>query len=191
MAKIFVYGERLVGSALGFLSVDGGTEIKIPRKGNDVSAYEHPISAGRHDICLYTNAKASRALNSFTEAAGGGQAVVGCSFEHEVTLGEDDVLVLHIVEKVTKTYIEYKIIGEEEYRALKNNLMAFIVTTGDSETGEKSKWTTFLLCLFLGGLGIHKFYEGKKGMGILYLFTFGLCGIGVIVDLIKIASRAQ
>lgn len=48
----------------------------------------------------------------------------------------------------------------------------------------RDKWVAFLLCLFLGFFGIHKFYEGKIGMGILYIFTFGLFGIGWIVDLI-------
>lgn len=41
------------------------------------------------------------------------------------------------------------------------------------------------LCLFLGWLGAHKFYEGKTGMGILYLFTFGLFGFGWVIDAIK------
>ncbi len=48
----------------------------------------------------------------------------------------------------------------------------------------KNKWVSFFLCLFLGYIGAHKFYEGKVGMGILYLFTFGLCGIGWFVDCI-------
>ena len=48
----------------------------------------------------------------------------------------------------------------------------------------KNKWLALLLCLFLGVIGGHKFYEGKAGMGILYFFTAGLFGIGVIVDLI-------
>ncbi len=53
----------------------------------------------------------------------------------------------------------------------------------------KDKWTAFLLCLFLGVLGIHKFYEEKVGMGILYLFTGGLFGIGWLIDLISIAMK--
>lgn len=48
----------------------------------------------------------------------------------------------------------------------------------------KNKWISFLLCLFLGILGIHKFYEGKVLFGILYILTGGIFGIGVIVDLI-------
>ena len=46
----------------------------------------------------------------------------------------------------------------------------------------KNKWVALALCFFLGFLGAHKFYEGKVGMGILYLFTCGLFGIGVLVD---------
>lgn len=48
----------------------------------------------------------------------------------------------------------------------------------------KSRWTAFFLCFFLGYLGAHKFYVGKTGMGILYLCTAGLCGIGWLVDTI-------
>ena len=51
----------------------------------------------------------------------------------------------------------------------------------------KSKWTAFILCFFLGWLGVHKFYVGKVGMGILYLFTCGLFGFGWLIDLILIA----
>lgn len=54
---------------------------------------------------------------------------------------------------------------------------------------EKNKWVALLLCIFLGGFGGHKFYEGKIGMGILYLFTLGLCGIGVIVDFIMLLLK--
>lgn len=43
-----------------------------------------------------------------------------------------------------------------------------------------------LLSFFLGGLGIHKFYMGKTGYGILYLLTCGLMGIGTIVDFIQL-----
>ena len=53
----------------------------------------------------------------------------------------------------------------------------------------KNKWVAFFLCLFLGMFGAHKFYEGKAGMGILYLFTFGLFGIGWFVDCIILLCK--
>lgn len=52
----------------------------------------------------------------------------------------------------------------------------------------KSKGTAALLCFFLGVLGVHRFYVGKIGTGILYLFTGGLFGLGMIVDLILILA---
>lgn len=43
-----------------------------------------------------------------------------------------------------------------------------------------------LLCFFLGCLGVHRFYVGKIGTGLLQLVTFGGLGIWALVDLIMI-----
>lgn len=48
----------------------------------------------------------------------------------------------------------------------------------------KNKWTSFFLCLFLGSFGAHKFYENRILLGIVYIFTGGIFGIGTVVDLI-------
>lgn len=53
----------------------------------------------------------------------------------------------------------------------------------------RSKWVAIALCVFLGVLGGHKFYERKYLMGILYLFTGGLLGVGVVYDLIKLIFK--
>lgn len=52
-----------------------------------------------------------------------------------------------------------------------------------------NKWTIFILCLFLGPFGIHKFYQGKIGIGILYFFTCGIFLIGWVIDLISILFK--
>ncbi|MCQ2426332.1 MAG: TM2 domain-containing protein [Lachnospiraceae bacterium] len=52
-----------------------------------------------------------------------------------------------------------------------------------------NKWVAFVLCLLLGYFGAHKFYEGKAGMGILYIFTVGLFGFGWIIDCISILCK--
>lgn len=46
-------------------------------------------------------------------------------------------------------------------------------------------WVRVLVTFFLGGLGVHKFADKKIGMGILYLLTGGLFGIGWLVDTVK------
>lgn len=46
----------------------------------------------------------------------------------------------------------------------------------------KNKWVALLLCFFLGGLGAHRFYEGKIGTGILWLCTGGLFFVGWVID---------
>ena len=53
----------------------------------------------------------------------------------------------------------------------------------------KNKWIAFLLCLFFGYLGLHKFYEGRILLGIVYIFTGGIFGIGIIVDLIRLLFK--
>lgn len=55
--------------------------------------------------------------------------------------------------------------------------------------GEGRDWlTTLLLAIFLGTLGIHRFYTGYTGIGIVQLLTFGGCGIWTLIDIIRIAS---
>ena len=51
---------------------------------------------------------------------------------------------------------------------------------------DKSKWFAFILCLFGGFFGLHYFYVGRIAKGLLYMFTFGLFGIGWVIDLASI-----
>ena len=46
-----------------------------------------------------------------------------------------------------------------------------------------------LITIFLGPLGVHKFMNNEIGMGILYLLTGGLFGIGWIIDIVKVAEK--
>jgi TM2 domain-containing membrane protein YozV len=56
-----------------------------------------------------------------------------------------------------------------------------------TEKSEKGFVPALLLCLLLGGLGVHRFYVGKIGTGILMLLTLGGFGIWALIDLIVIA----
>ena len=53
---------------------------------------------------------------------------------------------------------------------------------------EKDWLVTLLLCLFVGGFGVHRFYVGKTGSGILQLVTLGGCGVWSLKDLIMIIT---
>lgn len=53
----------------------------------------------------------------------------------------------------------------------------------------EDKWLiTLLLCLFLGYLGIHRFYTGHTLIGVLQILTLGGCGVWVLIDFIIIIT---
>ena len=55
----------------------------------------------------------------------------------------------------------------------------------------KSKTTAYILLIFLGWLGAHRFYIGKFGSGLIYMFTCGLMGIGWFFDLFTLGDKVD
>jgi TM2 domain-containing membrane protein YozV len=57
----------------------------------------------------------------------------------------------------------------------------------EPDASPSSRLVALILCIFLGYLGVHRFYVGKVVTGVIWLLTGGLFGIGYIVDIIMIA----
>lgn len=52
----------------------------------------------------------------------------------------------------------------------------------------RSRMVALLLCVFLGPLGVHRFYVGKVGTGLFQLFTAGGFGVWWLIDIVLIAT---
>ena len=69
--------------------------------------------------------------------------------------------------------------------------LLFNWTNTDVQTISERNWlVTLLLCVFLGAFGVHRFYVGKIGTGILMILTFGGFGIWMLFDVIMIATNS-
>ncbi len=58
-----------------------------------------------------------------------------------------------------------------------------------TNSSDKKRRTALVLCLFGGMIGLHQFYVGRIGKGMLYLCTMGLFMFGWFRDLLKIINR--
>ena len=62
-----------------------------------------------------------------------------------------------------------------------------MTATTTAATSQKAWIVTLLLSFFVGVLGVHRFYVGKIGTGILMLITLGGFGVWALIDFIMIA----
>ncbi|MBQ9534621.1 MAG: TM2 domain-containing protein [Clostridia bacterium] len=113
----------------------------------------------------------------------------------------DEVEIFQTADRIIVSKLEKKAAERHEPQPAAQQIPNIIINNANSNVNTnvngvggmvgrpRNKWTAFLLCLFLGFVGAHKFYDGKTGMGILYIFTVGLFGIGIIIDLIAILAK--
>ena len=73
-------------------------------------------------------------------------------------------------------------------RIFNKKLNKLVTDAAAPEPGEKSQTVAWVLALFLGGLGIHRFYLGYTWQGVVQLLTAGGCGIWALIDFIRILT---
>ena len=93
------------------------------------------------------------------------------------------------VEELKSGAVQPSIIINNDNTNLNSNVNRNTISGNVQGGRQKNKWVSLLLCFFFGVVGGHKFYEGKIGMGILYLCTVGLFGIGVVIDFIVLLTK--
>ena len=63
---------------------------------------------------------------------------------------------------------------------------AYVGSWREHDESEYTRLPVLVLCIFLGWIGLHRFYVGKIGTGILQLITLGGLGLWTLYDLIVI-----
>lgn len=187
MAKIIIFGDIDITPL--HISVDGCKELtifgKYPRSID--------IASGRHHISATSMTKFDRATMNGSSGDFMGTLSrkmtegMNTSLAGEINFDDDDVLLLQVKQKLTKAEIYNKVVNSAAVTDYVD--VSQVLDYAERAPGEKNKWITFLLCLFFGFLGVHRFYEKKIFTGILYLCTLGFCGIGVLIDLVYILKR--
>lgn len=190
-------GQKTFG---GFLTVDGGAERAV-FDGQLIS-----VTPGTHYLSFSSINAVRRGAIKFNAKVGNyGQAynAVKDTISGNITELFDDTSVMnfvivsdgsgHILDLPTYTM---NTLDEETYAEVEKEYQDYLAAIKKkreeeeaaqaAEDAKHNPTVMLLLCLFLGFFGAHKFYQGKKGMGVLYLCTVGLFGIGVMFDLIKL-----
>ena len=171
--KVVYGGKKTYG---GYLSIDGGIYSKIydgevfkVDKGNHYIKY---VSQLKNEMVYLTEGYVNSDIN--------------------VLLEDDDIITFTIVSDDKKNILDvpsYEIrkMSDNEISSIDDEVVSGFTSEMNGELISLRK--EFIICLFLGLFGVHKFIKGKFIMGLLYLFSLGLVGIGWLIDLISILIK--
>ena len=73
-------------------------------------------------------------------------------------------------------------------KLMRKKISTNLIKNQTNSGAEKSQLIALLICFFVGGLGIHRFYLGYTWQGVVQLLTGGGCGIWALIDLIRIIT---
>ena len=114
-----------------------------------------------------------------------------------INLNENNNVNIKALKEIKNNILNNKTLEEEKIELISSNkhnkkvkkVVKKIVKSGNNTPlTDDEKLIAIILLVFLGVVGAHRFYLGDIGMGVLYLLTGGLCGIGVLIDLIKLLT---
>lgn len=143
-----------------FADIGGGKKVKVGYISRELAAQISPLwDSGYLVTCSVLN------------KTGEEDQTIGVNCELFITTHEE------IKQTSQRLAAESSMINRE--KQLKNN---YVINTSD-----KSKKTALLLCIFGGYFGLHQFYVGRIGRGLIYICTVGLFAIGWFGDIISIA----
>lgn len=188
-------GKKTFG---GYLSVDGDKQMMLS------DGFLIKVDSGTHNLYFMNVPKTNRKIADANFALG----VLGASrtnlmtslymdskmIEGEITetLQDNDLLTLTVVSDDNGKILDmplYRITPMTDEGMVKlDEIYQEQVKEGIQRDGSNVK-TEFFICLFLGWLGIHKFYKGKTFVGLLYMFTLGLFLFGWAIDTIVLLIK--
>lgn len=113
-----------------------------------------------------------------------GNHIINASFPVEQSKKSEKQTIVVKKEKTTEN--NSKVIVKEQSQNAEVSEAS--VPAAPAAGGGKSQLVALLLCAFLGGLGIHRFYLGYTWQGIVQLLTGGACGVWTLIDFIRIIT---